>query len=246
MKKNKTKLSTAILIGSAVIGSTNCDAQVEKDSLVNLKIIKDSVELEKRLLILSKTKTIYESETFIGATCYFIVPESYTKVHIIKKEKYICPKCGITTIRKDEYLETIKRIRLIVSQIKSYGLDVQLDESEFCNNCSETCIQDPSLIFKIRFSEDSKYHIAWSNKIDDYYKILELIQDKINNEEYETSIIDAIITINKMTGLGKKIIDNKHFVFDNSDREEYIKLLKESNFSDEEIEKVLKDEDEKE
>ena len=27
--KNKTKLSTAFLIGSAVIGATNCEAQVE-------------------------------------------------------------------------------------------------------------------------------------------------------------------------------------------------------------------------
>ena len=273
MKKNKTKLSTAILIGSAVIGSTNCEAQVEKDSLELANnpnkenqlekkfpiIKKDSIELEIRLRELAETE--YKGELSFGAMCYEI------EKHI--DGDYICSICGKKTKRSGFHILNEKRISRIVKEIKALGYDVILDNKEFCQYCSKDLkdkrvainqstnetlydyssefIEEPELIFKIRYSKESNYYIVRSNIESDYLILLEYLRGK---EKYDAGMVGELplhIEINvlkKMTGLGKDIITHKHYGFDHVNKEEYIEYLKEQKYTDEEIEKRIKEEDE--
>lgn len=235
-----TKLSTAILIGSAVIGSSNCEAQVEKDSLELANnpnkenqlekkfpiIKKDSIELEIRLRELAETE--YKGELRGGAMCYIPIT-SYDK-------PYICPICKKTTLNFTVDKDQIESIRAISQKIKQLGYDVILDESEFCEHCRDTKanensivvtqspdktkfefrkndrIEYPVLIFKIRFSKNSKYHVVKSNFEFDYLILWEFLNDndKYNaGSEGELPLHMEIDVIKKMTGLGSEIITSK-------------------------------------
>lgn len=269
--KNKTKLSTAILIGSAVIGSTNCEAQVEKDSLElsnnpnkenqlekKFPIIKkDSIELEKRLKELAETE--YKGELKGGAMCYANA--------ISVNKDYICPFCGKKTMRTNYDLWRIKKISKAVEEIKSLGYDAILNESEYCQFCSnseyikEDDVQseigkttytyanknskEPTLIFKIRFSKVGKYHVVKSNIDEDYLILLEFLK---GNDKYdagstgELPLHVEIDVLKKMTGLGKNIITHKHYGY--MEKEEFIEYLKELKYTDENIQKRIKEEDE--
>ena len=272
--KNKTKLSTALLIGSAVIGATNCEAQVEKDSLDLSKdskkenqlekkfpiIKRDSIELEKRLKELSETE--YNGKLSGGAMCYSMA--------VSVEQDYICPICGRKTIRTNYDIWDINRISKMIKEIRALDYDVILDSREYCQYCSRdkfdkeeiissngskttfeyvtNRIEEPTLIFKIRFSKNANYHVVKSNIDDDYLILLEFLKGK---DKYNAGMVGElpihlkIDVIKKMTGLGKDLITHKHYGFDNMNKEDYIKYLKELKYTDEEIQKALKEEDER-
>lgn len=240
--KSKTKLSTAILIGSAVIGATNCEAQIENNSKdlqkdsknenqLEPKIFipkKDSIELEQRLKELSTTT--YKGKLERGAMCY----ESGG----ITEVDYVCPICGENSIKKHSEVSSIGKIGKIFKEIKSLGYDVVLDVDDFCEKCSGKTIQDPSLKFKIRFSPNSKYHIARTNIISDYNCLLQFL---LNKEKYpdidgrELTIGDNIDVIYKMTGLGKVYQENERLpiiiIRDSIELENRLKFLSETPYS---------------
>lgn len=217
-KKNKpSKFGAALIIGSALIGSTNCEAQIEKDSLDLSKdftkenqlekkfliIKKDSIELEKMLRELSETP--YVGELRRGAMCY----ESGSS---IVSTDYVCPTCGKKSDIKNYDQWGISQIRDIVKKIKSIGYDVLLDETEFCDVCNGKKVSNPILIFKIRFSENSNYHLAHSNFLFGYNCLFQFLlgnEKFIADREVEKTIHDNIDIIQKMTGLGSDIITSK-------------------------------------
>jgi len=205
MKKNKTKLSTAILIGSAVIGSTNCDAQVENYSKDNPKIIKDSVELEKRLIQLSNIEHKSSIDDIVSAMCYAVVANRDTT-------DFTCSVCNnITRYRVDD-INHIKYIRKTFDEIKSLKYDVILDDREYCEHCNKTKLEEPSLIFKIRFSKNSDYHIVKSNMVEEYLILLDFLKGKDKYDSGrggEKPLNLEIDVIKKMTGLGSEIITSK-------------------------------------
>ena len=205
MKKNKTKLSTAILIGSAVIGSTNCEAQVKKDSLVNLKIIKDSVELEKRLIQLSNIEHKSSIDDIVSAMCYAVVANRDTT-------DFTCSVCNNTTRYIVDDINHIKLIKKTFDKIKSLKYDVILDDREYCEHCNKTKLEEPSLIFKIRFSKNSDYHIVKSNMVEEYLILLDFLKGKDKYDSGrggEKPLNLEIDVIKKMTGLGRNIILNE-------------------------------------
>lgn len=252
--KNKTKLSTALLIGSAVIGSTNCEAQVEKDSLDLSKdskkenqlekkfpiIKRDSIELEKRLKELSETE--YKGELRGGAMCYMPM--------YVNDRPYTCPVCKKVTMTNAFDALAIDSIRVVFQKIKQLGYDVYLNESEFCEHCRKRKKKNPAFIFKIRFSENAKYHVVKSNIEDDFLILFEFLKGK---DKYDAGMPGEIPlnleidVLKKMTGLGKNVFQHKfkHYGIGNMNREEYIELLKELKYTDEEIQKKIKEEDER-
>ena len=165
------------------------------------KIIKDRETLEQRLKELSETE--YLGGYSPGAMCY--VPASPIS------ENYCCPVCGHTTVSDSSGSWVINDIRKIVKQIKNFGYDVVLDEHEFCDFCSinEKIRKDNrQLIFKIRFSTDSKYHISKSNNPENYRCVLAFLEGKdffTDNQDQTHPLHWTIKTLQEMSGLGENI-----------------------------------------
>ena len=127
-----------------------------------------------------------------GAMCYDPIVDYYVD--------YVCSDCNSTI--KDTYsnwvVYSIKQIENIVLRIKNLGYDVVLDKTEFCPHCSKKSIENPELIFKIRFSDKADYHVVRSNIINEYQCLFEFLS---NPDEYTG---DKEI-IQKMTGLGEDL-----------------------------------------
>ena len=92
----------------------------------------------------------------------------------------------------------INQIDDIVEQIKTLGYDAVLDKTEFCPKCSKKNIENPELIFKIRFSDKADYHVVRSNIINEYQSLFEFLSnpDKFTGDK---------VIIQKMTGLGEDL-----------------------------------------
>jgi DNA-directed RNA polymerase subunit RPC12/RpoP len=133
-----------------------------------------------------------EKTEVVGAMCYIMANFDYMD--------YVCSHCGNTI--KDKYNEwiiiQINQIEEIVKKIKELGYDVVLDKTEFCPHCSKKNIENPELIFKIRFSDEADYHIVRSNIINEYQCLYEFLS---NPDEFSG---DKTI-IQKMTGLGEDL-----------------------------------------
>jgi len=111
-------------------------------------------------------------------------------------EDYICSHCGNTI--KGKYsgwtIHIINTIDDIVKKIKDLGYDVILDKTEFCPICSKKNIENPELIFQIRFSEEADYHTVRSNIENEYQCLYDFLSNPV---EYKGNRE----IIKKMTGL---------------------------------------------
>jgi len=170
--------------------------------------ILDREELETRLKNLAETP--YTGELSRGANCYLMVgPDD---------EDYVCVICGKSTeYRGFSYTnKNISKIREIIDKLKSAGIDVFLDEREYCEYCSEQ--RDESdrywikegLILNIRFDSEKPYHQVKSISIPNYLCLSSFLLGKdtfcgTRDEVY--SLHDNIDIVCKMTGLGKAIIN---------------------------------------
>ena len=190
---SKTKLSTAILIGSFFFISANCLAQ--ENSIIK----QDSIELEKILKELSSNSC--EFGFIISTTCGNIVDHEY--------EDYVCPHCSKKTKRSKRSINELKSAENIVKKINDAGYDVILEQKEYCKFCSHRVfINEPTLVFKIRFSKNSPYHVAKTNNAIDYLSIIDFLSNR-NIRTKENNLYEVIEVINKMTGLGSEIITSK-------------------------------------
>jgi len=133
-----------------------------------------------------------------GAMCYEpAIKERYVD--------YVCSHCNNTIKAKynDWIVYNIKQIEEFVKQIKELGYDVVLDKTEFCPHCSKKDIQNPELIFKIRFSDETDYHVVRSNIVNEYQCLLEFLK---NPDEYPGKTDkNKVAIIRKMTGLGEDL-----------------------------------------
>ena len=139
-----------------------------------------------------------QDEPEMIASCYMVMPEYI--------DDYVCSICGNTIKKKySNYLIlTINNIEQIVNQIMELDYDVVLDKTEFCPYCNKKNIENPELIFKIRFSEEADYHIVRSNIVNEYYCLSEFLSnpDEFLDEQDEKKLQEKITIIKKMTGLG--------------------------------------------
>ena len=130
------------------------------------------------------------------AMCYDPAVEYYVD--------YVCTYCNRTIKGKygDWIVNSISQIAVTVKKIKELEYDVILDKTEFCQNCSKKNIQNPELIFKIRFSGEAEYHIVRSNIVNEYQCLYDFLK---NPDEFTGN--KAIIQ--KMTGLGEDLVINQ-------------------------------------
>jgi len=125
-----------------------------------------------------------------GAMCY----DPVSSVHFVD---YVCPYCDHTMEEKYDswVIYNINKIDEVVSLIKDLGYDVVLDQTEYCSYCSQKEIVNPELIFKIRFSEATGYHVVKSNILFEYQCLHEYL-------EHPKTYTGSREIIQKMTGLG--------------------------------------------
>ena len=201
MKSKKAGIGIALALGMTSQGYSQSQDQVNDKSSTQNQVIMDSINLEKRLLELSRTK--YTGNLSMGAMCY--------KVAAPRQTDYTCSHCRtVTRDRLDNWqVRKIRKIESIVNQIRNEGYDVILDATGFCRNCTPKEPENPELIFRIRFSDQSGYHTVRSNIVNEYQCLLLFIQGKEKypggyGEEY--AIHDQIHIIRKMTGLGTDIV----------------------------------------
>ena len=159
--------------------------------------VSDRKSLEKRLKKLTEVR--YDTNELPIAMCYSMAAPIV--------ENYVCPLCGAETESTSYQIGNIQSIRKVFANIKNIGYDVVLDEKEFCHKCSGKKYDYPSLIFKIRFSPDEEYHVAYSNVYDDYSTLLTFLASdnkdvfiqSVGNNKKEAE--KAFYAIEKMTGL---------------------------------------------
>jgi hypothetical protein len=136
-----------------------------------------------------------------GVTCYDPIVEYYVD--------YVCSHCnGVTKEKYNNWIvHIISQIEDIVKKIKELEYDVVLDKTEFCPHCSETEIENPVLIFKIRFSDEAGYHVVRSNIVNEYQCMLEFLSnpDEFLEKQDEKTLQEKIAIIRKMTGLGEDL-----------------------------------------
>ena len=106
-----------------------------------------------------------------GAMCYSPVP-------IPTSVDYICPVDGtktVYTIDNTYYVyEYLPRVRNLAKQIR--GIHLELDEREFCKQCSPN-IEKPQLYIVIQYSQTDTVRIQ-TDGVNDLLLIQDLLQDK--------------------------------------------------------------------
>jgi hypothetical protein len=198
MKNRKIKIGLIAGV-SGMVAIPSCNSQTGNLNTGDNQNT-DSIKLEQRLQNLANTK--YKKELSMGAMCYAPMRSKF--------EDYICPYCGDTI--KEKYdswnIYNISAIESIVGQIKSMEYDVVLDKREFCPHCSGKSIENPELIFKIRFSSNAEYHIVKSSLLYEYKCLLAFLSDEatyFGSFGEEHALHDNTAIIQKMTGLGKDL-----------------------------------------
>ena len=183
-------------------GTTLCNlkkVECKRSSVV--KVCMDRIKLEERLKYIEQKKNnekcsglIMNSDVFWLWTDYF------------------CSLCG--TSAKEEYsygvIVEIRLIEIVVKKIKKLGYEVALDKSDYCTHCRGKdfkLFEKPELIFSIRYSGQSDYHVVRSSKIGDYECLLAFLEGKETytvdwaESNYEHTLHESIDIIQKMTGL---------------------------------------------
>jgi hypothetical protein len=145
----------------------------------------------------------------------------------INAVKYICPICGQQSTMlegrissfEQRRISSFEQIRTIVNNLKALGFDVQLDESEFCAcECFDSLSmpdmqshtdeswyektpkeENPELIFRIKLSGESEYHIARSNSEYDYLRAYTFLTGNAYNKYKVSALFKS--DIEKMLGI---------------------------------------------
>ena len=205
MKDIKKKL---IAIGGAATIATSCSvnenvtksnpsADETSDAKQQKTTTSDSTSLVQRLKVLATAQ--YDTIALPNAMCYSIAAPM--------EENYVCPKCGAETASTAYANGNIRSIRNVVKDIKSMGYDVLLDESQYCQKCSAKKFENPTLCFKIRFSKNAEYHVAYSNASADYYAVKAFFEGEKSFKTYVSNNRDeaerTLKIVEKMTGLKK-------------------------------------------
>jgi len=158
--------------------------------------------LEKRLEELAVTP--YTGERVWGAMCYSPACPG--------PGEYICVLCNKKTehISGEFFLIRLNRIREIISELKSQGYDVRLDEREFCQYCNVNEIDyEPKPFLNIRFDENDDYQ---ASKVD--FHSLKLLQAFLLGGDYflgeydnTVPLHESIDILSKMTGFCEDMAD---------------------------------------
>lgn len=149
---------------SCAKNENNVNNQINNNSKLSKK------DISQRLLNLSKKPA--PKKLSVGAMCYKVAVTPL-------RAEYICPVCGEKTLYAD-YKDTdiVNRIPTYRNMIKNIkGLDIKLDESEFCKKCRPE-MSSPQICLIIRYNEGAKIHRVCNINDNDIRLITEFTEGK--------------------------------------------------------------------
>ncbi len=203
-----------LLAASGVRGE---DSNLRKRTANTTKVSKsDSMkrsQVRERLLKLSKS--VAPEKLSMGAMCYDMVGPP-------GRVEYVCPKCGEKTLyaskksddntrhyARTDFLEwELPACRKMVKQIK--GLDVRLDESQFCAKCSLNA-KNPKLVLLVHYADKDEPHRVEGINADDLRLIQEFLSGKekhVGKQDLESPLKNYLKRLEELLGV-KPEISNK-------------------------------------
>ncbi len=195
----------ALVIG--LITGVGCNVLNKKTKIENVNNPKDSTpevyskaEIEDMLKKLSKSNP--KNLETIGAMCYEMAA-------LPERVEYVCPVCGEKTLYTNNYHYTkliawdLEQMRQIVAGLK--GIDIKLDESQFCKNCSPN-IGEPQLCLIVTLEGEKEHKTCGIIMFD-----IKILSDFLNGSEVykgfydeETPLKEYIPRIEELLGVKMK------------------------------------------
>ncbi len=181
---------------------------IENDSLSDntsdgIKPMYSKKNIEDKLKILAETEP--PEELAKGAMCYSEAMAQDTA-------KYICTTCGEKTLyKRDEHKNGYQMVELCLNELyycrteleNIKGLNIELDESQFCKNCSPD-IESPELCLLVNISGKKDT----SKVCNVHYKDLRLINEFLHNKfkhkgsyDEEYPLVNYIDRIQQLLGV---------------------------------------------
>jgi hypothetical protein len=193
----------------------------EIKSKEKLKIVNDSIkplyskeQIEEKLKHLAETTP--PTDLSFGAMCYSIAISSTDKF------TYICPICGERTIYKKSKLDNedwwnvkwilesgLSSCRREVEKIS--GINIQLDESQFCGHCSPN-IKKPELCLLVNIGGESDTSKVCNINYLDIRKIQEFLNGELihkTGNDGEVPLVNDIEWFKQLFGFELKVIKNE-------------------------------------
>lgn len=163
-------------IGPATLKSPLLNRMVDRAFIGSLTM--DQVEL-----LLERLETEEPPEPVMGAMCYEAM--AYPLV-----AEYVCPVCGEKTVYSDTYTGFIeweipgcRRLAASINELTAF--EMTLDESQFCEFCSDSTIEDPELFLQVA-STDSTLTVNMISIGD-----LRMLEGFLSGELYYTTFNDG-------------------------------------------------------
>lgn len=113
-----------------------------------------SLTMNQINILLARLEIEEPPETVRGAMCYEAM--AYPRV-----AEYICPVCGEKTIYNDSeaaFIEwELQGCRRMVESLNEYTeFDISLDETRFCDFCSDSSDEEPALILRVASTDTTE------------------------------------------------------------------------------------------
>ena len=220
-------LAVILVLAFGFIFTNKLSAQTKKNSKNEIKskekleIVNDTIkplyskeQIEEKLKYLAETPP--PSDLSFGAMCYSIAISSTDRF------TYICPICGERTIYKKNKIKdkdwwSVKWVlesgltscRREVDKVS--GINIQLDESQFCGHCSPN-VKKPELCLLVNVGGESDTSKVCDINYLDIRKIQEFLNGElihITGNEGEVPLVDDIEWFKQLFSVEIKTIDNE-------------------------------------
>lgn len=209
-------IAVAAFFIAILIGITGIKAQTEKQNTESHEITVVSKKSAKREDIKQRLQKLADSKAPVlnkmGAMCYEMAGPPETV-------QYICPKCGEKThytLGKDgeegsdwhvnNFIEyELEPCRRAIKAIK--GLDIRLDELQFCRKCSPD-VKSPKLAIVITYEGEKEPHRVEGISRNDIQLIAEFLSgSNKHTDEYdcETPLKNHAKRLSELLGVEVKI-----------------------------------------
>jgi len=167
--------------------------------------------------LLANLPAALDRDLSLGALCYETISVTATERNY---HYYVCPLCMMRTAYETKatneseanrlnVLMNINEYRRLVKQVK--GIDVKLDESQFCRHCSPG-ISNPHLLLVVNWENGSDIHKVEDITAEDLEILAEFVQGAVvhkGERDVESLLLDYSPRLKRLLGFPVEAPDEK-------------------------------------